>query len=106
MEALVFPKCIHFSRNIRSLAAQAPKLGDVLVCDSSIVESPRERFAVILGIGARSWYRAYVDDHSYMRESANAAGMLISIVTVTTKRETITELRKKIWYWFEVSNST
>ena len=39
-----------------------------------------------------------------MRESANAAGMLISMVTVTTVTETRAELRKKVWYSGEPSS--
>ena len=34
------------------------------------------------------------EPQNFMRESANAAGMLISIVMVTTKIDTIAELRK------------
>src|ERR1700704_1024459 len=41
-----------------------------------------------------------------MRASAKAAGTLISMVMVTTKIETIAELRKNVRNWFEVRSST
>src|ERR1700738_1857775 len=39
-----------------------------------------------------------------MRDSANAAGTLISMVIVTTRTETIAELRKNVRNWLEVSS--
>jgi hypothetical protein len=46
------------------------------------------------------------EPQNFIRASAKAAGMLIIMVIVTTKSETSTELRKKVWYWFEVISST
>src|SRR5690349_3901346 len=37
------------------------------------------------------------EPQNFMRASANAAGMLISIVTITTTTETIAELMKNVW---------
>ena len=41
-----------------------------------------------------------------MRDSANAAGTLISMVIATTMTETSAELRKKVRYCREVKSST
>ena len=40
-----------------------------------------------------------------MRASAKAAMTLITMVMMTTKTDTIAELRKKVRYWFCVSSS-
>ena len=47
-----------------------------------------------------------VEPQNRMRESANAAGTLISMVVTTTITDTAAELRKKIRYCGEESNST
>src|SRR5262245_59985498 len=46
------------------------------------------------------------EPQNFMRESANAAGMLISMVIVTTNTDTSAELRKNVRYWFDVSSPT
>ena len=45
------------------------------------------------------------EPQNFMRESANAAGTLISMVIVTTKTETSAELRKNVRYCDEPSSS-
>src|SRR3954451_12228399 len=46
------------------------------------------------------------DPQNRMRDSANAAGTLISMVMVTTKIETSAEFQKNRRNWFEESSST
>jgi hypothetical protein len=46
-----------------------------------------------------------VEPQNRMRDSANAAGTLISMVTATTMTETSAELRKKVRYCPEPNSS-
>ncbi len=46
------------------------------------------------------------EPQNLIRDSAKAAGTLISMVIVTTKIETKAELRKNVRNWFDVSNPT
>ncbi len=46
------------------------------------------------------------EPQNFIRANANAAGMLINIVTITTTIEIIDEFQKKRRNWFEVRSST